>query len=96
MTPAPTSQRDPDGLSQLAPELREVMRRALTGLHAHRDQAVLVGGLAKFFYPAHADFQLPPVRPRATVDLDLALMRGPGGGAANSTSASSMPASCRM
>lgn len=54
---------------RLPQELQQVITRAFKGLKAHRDQVVLVGGLAKFFYHLHADFVLPRVTPRATVDL---------------------------
>ena len=56
-----------------APALRELFKRARTGLSAYQDHLVLVGGLAKFFYLNHPDFRAPEVTPRATVDLDIAL-----------------------
>lgn len=58
---------------RLPKELQQVIARACEGLKGHRDQFVLVGGLAKFFYALHPDFVPPNVIPRATVDLDLAL-----------------------
>jgi hypothetical protein len=60
-------------LDQFTPELRELLARSLSGLAPYREHMVLVGGLAKFFYPAHPDFRLPDLLPRATVDIDVAL-----------------------
>jgi hypothetical protein len=60
-------------LDRLTPELRELINRSLAGLAEYREHVVIVGGLAKFFYPAHPDFHLPDLRPRATVDVDVAL-----------------------
>lgn len=59
----------------LPPELQQIIERALASLADVRENVVLVGGLAKIFYEYHPDFVLPPVLPRATVDLDIALSR---------------------
>lgn len=59
----------------LPTELRQIIERALESLADVRDHGVVVGGLAKIFYEYHPDFVVPPVLPRATVDLDIALSR---------------------